>query len=56
MAAPEAVPVAAPAELAEPPPFVPVAGRKDPVENADGKPIGGETGAGVAAMRALTSP
>jgi hypothetical protein len=34
----------------------PVAERKDPVENADGKPTGGEAGAGVERRRALTSP
>jgi hypothetical protein len=44
------------AEPAEPPALVLVAERKDPVENADGKPTGGEAGAGVERMRAPTSP
>ncbi|MEJ2863423.1 hypothetical protein [Actinomycetospora flava] len=46
----------APAADADEPPFVLVAERKDPVENADGNPTGGEAGAGVEVMRALTSP
>jgi hypothetical protein len=31
-------------------------GRNEPVESAEGKPTGGEDGAGLAAMRAATSP